>query len=265
MKITVNVRFLNTSPLHAMYASPAAAEPHCGFEANPDLYGLGIRIGVYLQSFACIFLNVIREQASHSILTAGNLLYLAILTALIVLICRDESFEVTEAYIVLVFLSTIPGKYLQRLEVQQIGWSGRHITRAVVNDFLGVLDVIARLMKRGVAIWFWWKGIDVLVNSPCTGYGFFFSKVLLDGWYRTLMKVLSIIDVLPALAFAGQLLLGYPPVIRKALLKSLGSVERVYHVMFVYNIVMFVVHVVATELTVRWNHIGEHYLPCVIR
>ncbi|KAI9818820.1 MAG: hypothetical protein M1827_007641 [Pycnora praestabilis] len=42
-------------------------------------------------------------------------------------------------------------------------------------------------------IWFWWLGLDLMQATPCGTFSFFFSKVNLDGWYRTANKVLSIV------------------------------------------------------------------------
>lgn len=54
-----------------------------GFEGNPDLYGLGIRIGVYLQWYSTLLCITVDPGTSAETYTANALFIFAIMVALL--------------------------------------------------------------------------------------------------------------------------------------------------------------------------------------
>jgi hypothetical protein len=64
-------------------------EPCPGIEGNSDLYGLGIRIGVYLQWFSAWISNTINPYGAASNHDANNIFLIAILIATTVALAGD--------------------------------------------------------------------------------------------------------------------------------------------------------------------------------
>ncbi|KAH8879035.1 hypothetical protein GQ53DRAFT_849863 [Thozetella sp. PMI_491] len=82
-------------------SSNLTSEAHCpGFEGNPDLYGLGIRIGVYLQWYSTWLCITIDSEASAEIHTANSVFIFAIMVALLQAI-SNQVVNVVEAYLML--------------------------------------------------------------------------------------------------------------------------------------------------------------------
>jgi hypothetical protein len=67
----------------------------CVFDGNPNLYGLGIRSGVYITSFATVLASVYEQRTAIELCKIGGLLQLAVFVALM-----RETLANTELYAV---------------------------------------------------------------------------------------------------------------------------------------------------------------------
>jgi hypothetical protein len=72
----------------------------CGFFGNPDMYGLGIRVGVYCQSLANLIAGAFRQESVKDIQTTNSYFRLALFVALCYLTATDSDFEPVEAAII---------------------------------------------------------------------------------------------------------------------------------------------------------------------
>lgn len=59
-------------------------EVKCGFEGNSDAYGLGIRLGIYIQWFPSVLIFCFVHHDYHSLVAVSNYYQLAMLIALLV-------------------------------------------------------------------------------------------------------------------------------------------------------------------------------------
>src|SRR4051812_25170410 len=69
-------------PAAGMLSYRASPSKCSGFEGNPDLYGLGIRVGVYLQWFSGIIAHSFHADSVPDLLGTNTIFLMALFTAL---------------------------------------------------------------------------------------------------------------------------------------------------------------------------------------
>lgn len=155
----------------------------CGFQGNSDLYGLGVRLGIYFQVFALIlasFLGSMKRLRAFHLSNAA----LGIATFIVLI---NESVK----------------KDIKGVEVATFTWT--MVSLLVSMNYsaaglgLGPL-VVVRLSAATLVIyltWFWYHGLDVLPRTDCRDeFVFCFAKVSLWHKYRTFSKVVFTISAL---------------------------------------------------------------------
>ncbi|MCJ1412124.1 hypothetical protein MMC19_006216 [Ptychographa xylographoides] len=166
----------------------ASAETQCEFQGNPDLYGLGIRVGYYTQAFASWLGNFFVLQESKSLRPMNTLFMFAMFLGLVWISHTPDQTYAIEAFLLLQLLLTtwfVGVKDRSR-------WSLRYWKYDPMRSAIREISVIAILIYN---VWFWWFGLDSFSQTPCGTYIFVFTKVDLYGWFRSAHKVLSIISV----------------------------------------------------------------------
>lgn len=170
------------------------------FEASPDFYGLGIRLGIYLQwAASCIVLGVWWKchkgkskedkkdsEAEVSYSTATGLIFLLSVFVAMVVSTAQDSIHIVESgillYICLGSLSLLLLlAYALILEELHFG---------AIRHFFHTLLVAA---IASFNVWFWFKGVDPLSGEDCDGFLFLFAKVNMLGPARTWFKIQSIL------------------------------------------------------------------------
>lgn len=154
-------------------------EPPCLLKGDPDLYGLGIRVGIYIQTLAVqisALLSMALRQDDY--LGEGVIIFiLAVGSVLVKQIVEHKIVAVEAAPMIVLLLS-------------QVG-----VCRSVgkMGVVLGFIYAVEFCGLTALFIWFWWHGMDVLGHSPCPDdKAFFFAKVSLWGWFRTMNKVFAV-------------------------------------------------------------------------
>jgi len=171
----------------------SAPEP-CGFVGTSDIYGIGIRIGYYAQAISIWFANFFVLREAKSLRAINTLFMFAMCIGLIFMSATPSQTYSVEAYIMIQIIFVV--WYVGTLDVSK--YSRKHwkfdFERTVIKNgcFVGMVIYNA---------WYWWVGLDVMQKTPCGTFGYFFSKVALDGWYRKANMVLAI------LAISGHMLL----------------------------------------------------------
>ncbi|KAF8475106.1 hypothetical protein BDZ91DRAFT_789355 [Kalaharituber pfeilii] len=165
----------------------------CGFDGNADMYGLGVRIGVYLQTFACIWAKYFRlDRALESLAFSSGLLRLALLISLSYVTIKEERLEAVDTAI-MVFLALISNPPFDSLE--GVSFPSKLRFRTLGRFFTQMAPLFRWLIGLGLisySVWFWWTGLETLEHSPCTGTTFFFAKVSLYNWFRWLGRIYTI-------------------------------------------------------------------------
>ncbi|KAM3566855.1 hypothetical protein ARSEF4850_000160 [Beauveria asiatica] len=161
------------------------AEFSCPVEGQPDLYGLGIRIGIYIQMLAVQIsglLSMVLRQDDY-LGESVVLFILAVSSVLIKLIVHKQILAVEAAPMVALLLAQVS------------------VCRAVsqMGFVVGIIFAVEFCGLSSLFVWFWWHGMDLLGRSPCADDKvFFFAKVSLWGWFRTMNKVFAVITAIAA-------------------------------------------------------------------
>jgi len=287
----VLVRFLLLSlALSVVHTSgqttEAAAEEDAecvGIEGNSDMYGLGIRVGVYLQSLTLALATILEQPSYRGIVFATVSFQVSMLVGVVYITMTDDALEAAEAAIIAVFTMCSsantspklldgdrpPALHRSRDLLRLLGDSGppRWSQAWVVPFVKSFVD----LGTYGYSVWFWFAGLDVLAHTPCTGYTFFFARVSLYGWLRVLMKIAVVLLMTLKLC----LLLGMFDVVKlpdswhattakddatgldlpvPQLRRSLWLAGRVVSAILGVGFWVLVV-----ELMIHWNHISGIY------
>jgi hypothetical protein len=150
----------------------AAALPTCGYEGNSDVYGLGIRVGIYLQWVSGLlskaFLN---EEALRDVLNENAIFLLAIFLATVLLVT-----------------DTISGVRSVDILIMLHIFFGSIYTVFVDSHILNRIEYFSSLMgivfKSGVAtgmaaigVWFWFYDVHPPTDPTCSQYAFLFGRV----------------------------------------------------------------------------------------
>ncbi|KAF8537358.1 hypothetical protein BDD12DRAFT_227983 [Trichophaea hybrida] len=225
--------------------STGQAETSCGFKGTPDMYGLGIRLGIYLQTLAVLLAGTFDKTGSMMALSlAGSLFKLSMLLGLSILTATHTEFQVVEAAIVIAFTLCTH----ETINIEHKSTKSRW-------KYLPIMVHSANIAIGSYSIWFWFRGIDQLAHSICPSYGFFFSRVTFLGWFRTFGKVFSILQFLVLLLL---LVLVNSKInlkcdgIEPGMLRNIAKVASKI-VPWLWSICC----ILAIELMIRWNHIGE--------
>lgn len=174
----------------------------CGFAGNPDIYGLGIRLGYYTQALAVWFANYFLYRDAKS-LRGANLIFIL---ALLIAICI-YAFNAGTTYAIEVFLLLQIGLCMGMVSLS----SGTRFSSRYMKEMLEVNVIRTAVIYTGLAFnaWFWWRSLDLMLPTPCKQeadgeittkhrtYVMYIVKVDIYGPVRTAMKVFS------CLGFAG--------------------------------------------------------------
>ena len=184
----INPRPQEYDNVHKRQVEPDGLADCPGFPGDPDTYGLGIRIGFYLQTItANIACAHIRNQNEVSgVRVVNNCFQGAIFVGLLFLtITKGSTLFAVEVYIILQFFMfgvgsfdpyTVPKSNSQSLAIQ----------------------VILHMAFLGYTIWFLNSGMEGMMPpatsgaAHCSVDAFFLGKVNIFGWYRIFLRVISV-------------------------------------------------------------------------
>ena len=190
----------------------------CGFQGNPDVYGIGIRIGYYTQALAIWFANYFHFDELKG-LRAGNNLFIF---ALVVVGCI-YAHEAQSIYAIEAFLLLVIGICIGFVGILESSRYTSRCTKASAERLL--LRTIVVNVGLIFNVCFWWKGLDAMQPTPCPEnnnnnaphqsralntstqhtYACYVVKTNLYGWMRTVMQVISISGLLwTVLVIAGS-------------------------------------------------------------
>ena len=160
----------------------------CTIGGNPDLYGVGIRVGLYLQWISTL-LSTIFVPGDEDILRVANLLVQsAIFVALLHLSARGDLHAVDAVlatWLVFGALSSLSGSGINPL-----------------GCFSGTFRVLFYTAFASYACWFWFSGLDAILarDNGCGGVAFF-GGTSITGPFRDFNKVAAIIGLTVCTAF----------------------------------------------------------------
>jgi hypothetical protein len=129
-----------------MGASLLMPRDECIFDGNEDIYGLGVRVGIYLQVFTALFLRFFEDTRLHYYRDASLIFMLASFINLSKSTVRHEinSFEVTIMMWLLFCQITVFSTFQPRA-----------LTKIIISN---VFAYLIELATTGFFLWFWFRG-----------------------------------------------------------------------------------------------------------
>ncbi|MCJ1377565.1 hypothetical protein MMC17_000660 [Xylographa soralifera] len=182
-------------------------QPLCAVDGNPDFYGLGIRIGIYLQWVTAFLSNHLLREAIDSNLITNTIFLLALFVATAVA-TADDTVQTSELVVLLHlcsgFLFSILSIWGHRIGTADE--SNEKIRFPLIGSFLR-LTLATALSAYGV--WFWFVGRPF--HQPagdCASYTFLFARLDIAGDVRYFFGIQScLILVVYAILFAREFLM----------------------------------------------------------
>jgi hypothetical protein len=213
----------------------------CTHVGNTDLYGLGIRLGVYLQLFSTLIANHFLVEISQAVWDANAVFLVAIFVAVVKSSTGSNTIASFEAFVMLQMLLAF---VLAVFNVTGAKWRNFDLMtkQSHVRFRSSPLGSFTRsTLTTGIAcyqVWFWLRGIDVLGQSErCATFVFLFARVNIRSKAVIIFKVLSllylivrvvrlvldspvkpIVQDLTGLSFSRMILGGEPKGLKKSLL-----------------------------------------------
>lgn len=183
-------------------------EQSCGFEGNEDAYGLGIRLGVYLQWLATFLVSTVLHEEERPLMATSSVFSGALMVALLVLTFADGCTYAVEAIIMFsIILTTIALVMLTKTARGMYDLVEKHMTSTRShspspmspadrnNSFLishskGVRGWVSgtgtlELLITAYGCWFWVRmavGTDTtFAQTPCGTSFFLLARVRSSG------------------------------------------------------------------------------------
>ena len=191
-RFTRNILVSQTS--EAVISRSLSSDDACGFIGNSDVYGLGIRLGVYLQWLTSIiskrFFSSSSPEVLRELLDANAIFTLSILigTALLATGSVGQVYGVEILIMLHIFFgSTYIISYDQLIR-------GPH---SIAISFYGISSILTITCGMSAfATWYWFPGLDDLPDTTCGSFAFLFAKVALKGRARLFFKIAAIVNLL---------------------------------------------------------------------
>ncbi|KAI8931776.1 hypothetical protein NX059_011414 [Plenodomus lindquistii] len=163
------------------------SQPTCGFSGNNDIYGPGIRIGIYSQILAVWFANYFLLSEALILRDAVTIFSVAILIVACIYSAHPSDVYAVEAFVLLMILAWACMMGVRAKSSYSSGvFSKGSLARRVVCEALGLANL-------GLQVWFWWVGVGRMKRTPCgTWLMMYVVKTDLLGWARKVMMALSL-------------------------------------------------------------------------
>ncbi|KAK3190503.1 hypothetical protein K4F52_003524 [Lecanicillium sp. MT-2017a] len=159
----------------------------CDWEGNPDLYGIGVRAGLYAQWTATLLATVF-DQRSEGVLRITNRI---IQFAIFIGLCTESTKSgnavgsVITQFLLCGSLSSVTGDGITNL-----------------NKVSGLMRIIFYMALSAYGCWFWFTGVDAMTQTSCRHIAFF-GRASFTGWFRSLGKALSVMELISCVCLCG--------------------------------------------------------------
>jgi hypothetical protein len=180
----------------------------CGFTGNSDFYGLGIRIGIYLQWITAFLANHFLREAIDLNLETNTIFLLALFIATVVATIKD-TVQTSE---IIVLLHLCFGFLFSILSV----WGHRTGRWGIAKDTKTRFPLIGSFFRLTLAtalsaygLWFWFRGRGIHHRTDgCNDFTFMFGKFDAAGSVSVFFEIQSsAIIFVYAILFAREFLM----------------------------------------------------------
>ncbi|KAF8540601.1 hypothetical protein BDD12DRAFT_880333 [Trichophaea hybrida] len=246
----------------------------CSFSGDQDMYGLGIRVGYYIQWVATVFGAYFTPQMVSSAFEANAIFNIGMLAGLVYSTIRRNNMYMLEPLIVLGF--SIGGAVVGLLDPKNVHQpNDLKSLRARMLHLSGTGSLYLPLLIYWV--WYSFHGMDTMsIVSGCVPYTFMLAKIdARSVWFRYFMKSATVIAIVGIVALAVGLVVlyrikshelprdsetvGTPNLHRQPRLSrtatALALRARPTKLQFLVVIVACVLCALSVELAIVWNNI----------
>jgi hypothetical protein len=159
---------------------------------QPDLYGVGIRTGIYCQWVSTNLAEIFIHEESSGLLDANTIVTLAVFCTMVKLTVQNN----IEPIEIVILLKICFGFVLSAF---------RFYTAAGSASYVGA--IFRRILATAIfsySIWFWSSRVSIVqsFDTECSAFGFFFAKLPIRGGLRYVELVFSIL-FLPSQIIGG--------------------------------------------------------------
>ncbi|KAJ5400297.1 hypothetical protein N7465_010786 [Penicillium sp. CMV-2018d] len=228
-------------------------------EAAQDLYGLGVRLGFYLQALAMImYLYGDKKNYGKGLKLASGSITVSVLASWF-RYATEAEFSPSEAVVVLMILMSLsfPAK-----------WTLRN-PRTIMGETIGIITILLTELATCTALlWTFASLVHSLPRLGTPNVVFFFSPVSLTGWFRYLALVYLVLDAITSLYLAYRMVLVMMIVWRcyaaghrepdeqesAAIVNTIDWEDDQFRLTIMLWLA-WVFAIVAVETTLRWNHL----------
>lgn len=150
------------------------------------MYGLGIRIGFYLQWYAGDLASWLVPSEVNGIRLTVSVFIAATFLALLIQVILDVSnLQVVEVYIILLltfgyFLFFVPLYIWRLLTGYNPAFDPTRFPHVRPGQIYGPLNFLLLIAVASFQLWFWFARVPQLDGQACQEYGFFFAKIRLN-------------------------------------------------------------------------------------
>ncbi|KAH7014239.1 uncharacterized protein B0I36DRAFT_389197 [Microdochium trichocladiopsis] len=231
----------------------------CSVDGNADMYGLGIRLGFYLNWNAGILANLVAVQEIETIRYAFTCFIGATFLALVVQTVQGDNLTALDTYIVLLlcfgyYCSLVP-TWLWRLatcfnpKLDPTRWPRLKPSQTFMYAHVALVAAVAAFQ-----LWFWFA--EVPKAAACSYRGFLFVKFRLTDVVFKYVNIAfqALILAICVTSVAAQLLgrEGSPSV---RISERHKSTLRILYAVMLFIVASLIT--VATELTIAWNRVTD--------
>ena len=179
----------------------------CGFDGDQDMYGLGIRIGYYVQWVATVLGAYYTPKIVSSAFEANAIFNIGMLAGLVYSTLRRNDMFVVEPVMVLGF--SIGGAIVGLLDPKNVHDSkSLKSLRARLVHLCGTGALSLPLL----IYWTWYSffGMSTLHYNHCARYTFFIVKIdIWSPWFRYFMKIATIMSLVGLFSLAIGVIIAY--------------------------------------------------------
>ena len=163
----------------------------CSYVGNSDVYGLGIRVGIYLQWISALISKTFLSQEGLRDVLNDNAIFLLAIFLATVLLVTDTISGVHQVDILIMLHIFFGSIYTIFYDARIRKWIDS------VSSFLGIVFKSGTATgMAAIGIWYWFYAINIPENSGCSTYAFLFGRVGLYGSHTIMaFKAFSVLNL----------------------------------------------------------------------
>ncbi|KAN0110780.1 hypothetical protein V8E51_007167 [Hyaloscypha variabilis] len=160
------------------------AAPGCNFTGNPDMYGLGIRIGFYCHWFGVVLASWV-ARGEFRLLKLSYFFFVGGMFLAIILETVKNSLLPVETYIALLlafggYLNVVPLYLWKAFTWCEPRMDPSRYPRAGTGRIFQLINFILMVALSVFQLYFWIKRVSAVASIGCVEFGFFFAQIPLN-------------------------------------------------------------------------------------